>query len=139
MRAAVRGAILALVAAALGVALVWVADHPPTRDSRYPKCFHYKLSGTHCPGCGTARALHFALNGDLARAAGNNVFSLVALPVVLVATVPKLVRWVLGRPQSDWRLGARWVKLLVVLLLLFWISRNIPLYPFTLLAPTELP
>lgn len=37
----------------------------PTPDSHFPKCFFWSLSGWKCPGCGTQRALHLLMHGDV--------------------------------------------------------------------------
>ena len=127
-RALVRGTLLAFVAFALATICYLIAITPPTRDSWYPKkCVHYQVTGMHCPGCGTGRALHFALNGELGRAAGYNLFSLITIPVVLIINMPALVRWVRSRPRPLGRaLSAYWIWLIFAFIVAFWICRNIP-------------
>lgn len=50
-----------------------------------------------------------------------------------------LVRWVLGKPAPERPLlPARWIWVILIAIVMFWFLRNIPVYPFTLLAPTEL-
>ncbi|MDY3554433.1 DUF2752 domain-containing protein [Gemmata sp. JC717] len=135
----VRAALVALAAVAAVAVMYLIATTRPTPASWYPKCIHYRASGFHCPGCGTGRALHHALNGNFVQAARNNILAIVLLPTVAVAAGPRLMAWVRGRPAPPRRLlGARWVWLLVVLFLLFWVGRNIPVTPFTYLAPQEL-
>ena len=67
----------------------------PTLSKFFPKCPFYSLLGLKCPGCGTQRAIHAMLNGDLAGAAHYNALLLVALPLIglyLLADVLKK-RW----------------------------------------------
>lgn len=64
----------------------------PTMSKYFPKCPFYSLSGLKCPGCGSQRAIHALLNGDMAGAAGYNALLLVALPLLglyLVADLRK--------------------------------------------------
>ena len=37
----------------------------PSNSSFFPKCLFYKATGLHCPGCGTQRALHNILQGNI--------------------------------------------------------------------------
>jgi hypothetical protein len=134
----VRGCliILAVLGGAAGVYTLAVV--PPTPDSWYPGCQLYTFTGLHCPGCGTTRAVHALLNGRLAQALAYNPLAFIILPVVSWSIVRSL--WTSRRPstQTDdaprnrllpWLLGAG--------LLLYAVLRNIPVHPFTLLAPHE--
>ena len=136
---AVRGA-LVLMAVLFTAGVVYVlATTPPTPDSFYPKCTLYQATGIHCPGCGAGRAAHAALNGRLAQAFAYNPVAVVLLPVVGVVILLQLGRWLTGRkPPRAFVLDGRWIMLLAVVLILFMVLRNVPVYPFTLLAPHEL-
>jgi hypothetical protein len=137
-RIVVRGTLLAFAATGLAAALYLIATTTPTRTSFYPKCMFYQTTGLHCPGCGTGRALHFALNGEFLRAAGFNILTTLLLPVILFFVARKLLDWVSDRPPRQ-GVGSRWIWALFVVMVVFWICRNIPAYPFTFLAPVELP
>jgi hypothetical protein len=138
-RTAVRGVLAAMAVLALGGVVYVLATTPPTPDSFYPKCMMYQATGLHCPGCGTGRATHAALNGRFLQAFAFNPFAVVLLPAVAVAVLVSLARWVTGRlGRSGFLVGGRWVLLLAVALVLFTVLRNIPVEPFTLLAPHEL-
>ena len=129
------GAIL-LVGAAVRSLLATV---PPTAASFYPKCLSHLLLGIHCPGCGLTRAAHSLLNGQLAQAFAYNPL-LVLLSPYLAAS-----RWC-GRRGSGFGateprrslFPARYAWLFLVVFVAFWVLRNIPVYPFTLLAPHEI-
>lgn len=138
-RAWVRAVLVLFAAAGLGGVAYLVAAEPPTRDSLYPKCTLYKFTRLHCPGCGTGRAAHFALNGHLQTAAKYNPFAVVLLPVVAFAVARSAVRWVRGRAtRSDRPLWSGWIMALAVALVVYGVARNLPWSPFTLLAPAEL-
>lgn len=137
----IRCAILALamIGAVAGVYVLTVI--PPTPDSYYPKCHFHSLTGLHCPGCGLTRAVHSALNGRFEQAFVYNALAVVILPYLLVAIVRSLWSWLWDKPikssQSKW-VSKRLPWILAIVLILFWILRNLPYYPFTLLAPHEL-
>lgn len=135
----VRAALVLFAAAGLGGVAYLVAAEPPTQASYYPKCTLYQYTHLHCPGCGTGRAAHFALNGRLLTAAGYNPFAIVLLPIVAFAVARSAVRWVRGRPTRSVRpIWSGWILALAIALTVYGIARNLPWYPFTLLAPAEL-
>lgn len=138
-RTVVRGVLGAMAVLALGGVVYLLATTPPTPDSFYPKCMMYQTTGLHCPGCGTGRAAHAALNGRLVQALAFNPFAVVLLPLVIGVVLVRLGRWSRGRTVgNDLWIDGRWIWLLAVALIVFTVLRNIPAEPFTLLAPHEL-
>lgn len=141
-RLLVRGTILVLVALGAGAGGYVLATIPPTDSTPYPKCQFHQLTGMHCPGCGLTRAVHSACNGRFEQAFAYNVLGVVILPYLGVATVRSLWSWMWGTPARPSRLPRgvnKWTPIvLAVVLVLFWVLRNIPYYPFTLLAPHEI-
>jgi hypothetical protein len=137
-RLLVRGTLVVLAAGAAAVGVGVLAAVPPTEASYYPRCSFHQLTGLHCPGCGTTRALHAGLNGDFARAAAYNLLAPVLLPLVGVSLARSLWAWVTDarpgpvarRPRLWWAVGGLMVGYTVL--------RNLPAYPFTLLAPHDL-
>lgn len=136
-RLAVRGGLIALAAAAVGLVYV-LATVPPGEDTFYPRCQLHSLTGLHCPGCGTTRALHALLNGHPLDSLAYNALCPIVLPLLAWAFVHS-IRVSRGlassEPSRRSRIGFR---LLVVIFLAYGILRNLPWYPFTLLAPHEL-
>ena len=104
---------------------VYLYNHKPTSGNKYlPKCIFHEMTHLYCPGCGVTRAYYSLLHGDFAMAFRYNpmVFPLVTM-AVLIAIFPRLSR-------TNYVI----VPLLIVIIT-FWIVRNLPWYPFTLLAP----
>ena len=121
-----------LVAAAVLAALAgtaWIYAIDPTGSSWFPRCGLHWLTGLHCPGCGCLRAAHALLHGRLTDALAFNSLFVCGVPLAATAWV-----WNRCRPQP---LAPRpvWAWWLVVLLVAFGIVRNVPVYPFDLLAP----
>ena len=126
------GLTTAAIAAVAGFWLLRNFD-PGAAHSPFPECMFRAFTGWYCVGCGMTRALHALAHGDVPRA-----FSMNPLAMTLLAISPLLLGWKLG-----WQPG--WLRPLVAavaepkfwLLLLpaYWIARNLPWFPFTLLAP----
>jgi len=108
------------------LAVLWRAD--PVQVRLYPGCPFLALTHLYCPGCGGIRALHALIHGRIADAARYNVFLLLSLPLAAVVLYRR-------------RRGAGIRALLTIMipwgvaLVLFWVARNLPGYPFALLAP----
>src|SRR5262245_60734459 len=136
---AVRGTLLVFAAAALAAVGYLIAVTPPTPDSLYPKCVLYQTTGLHCPGCGGGRAAHSLLNGRVLTAMRFNVFAVFALPVLALILIRAAVCRAFAIPTRRRKPLPAWcIWLLFVALVTFGVLRNIPVYPFTLLAPYEL-
>lgn len=108
------------------LAVLWRVD--PTQVRLYPGCPFLALTHLYCPGCGGIRALHALVHGKIADAALYNALLLLSLPLVTVI----LYLWRKGAGDRAFlTIAIPWG----VALVLFWIARNLPGYPFTLLAP----
>jgi hypothetical protein len=101
------------------------------RDLSFPRCPFYLLTNVYCPGCGSQRALSALLHGHVAEALHNNFLLIIFLPLLAYATFKNLRT---GQPAAlfykPW-----FVRVILVAVLLFWLLRNLPFYPFLLLAP----
>lgn len=119
-----------------GVALVAVV--PPTETSFYPKCQLYQTTGLHCMGCGMTRSAHSLLNGRVGQAFAYNL--LAPLAAVWVAAEVGRRGWarLRGRPDPGWWYRVDWTPWLLLVLGLYMGLRNLPAWPFTVLAPHEL-
>lgn len=114
-------------AAALTGALAYIGLRDPHASGfGFPPCPFRLLTGWNCPGCGGIRMTHDVLNGDLAAAVTDNVFMLVALPL--------LALWLVLRWRSGRKLMPTAAVVVVVLATVAWtIVRNLPGFP---LVPT---
>ena len=116
-------------------ALIALLVVDPADSSLFPPCPFHALTGLHCPGCGTLRALHQLLDGNLRTAFGLNPLMVSFLPLIAYGFLSGLVRVVSGRNVPGVFLPALWIWIILGVIILFWIARNIPVYPFSLLAP----
>jgi hypothetical protein len=124
---------LALAGAAAVLApVLWRID-PNAADSPWPPCPLHALTGLYCPGCGSTRALHALLHGDVVQALAMNPLLVCALPV-LAAMALNAAGWRPRGSEAIWRALAKpkpWLWLLLGYALL----RNLPWPPFAWLAP----
>lgn len=127
----VAGALLA------GVVLFLLWRFDPGQAS-LPVCGLYATTGLHCPGCGATRALHQLLRGRLLWALHCNAFWVLSLPPALYLAASEARRTVRGRPLAGDLLRRPWFWISVAgLAVIFFVLRNLPFYPFDLLAPPD--
>mgnify|MGYP001182675850 CR=1 FL=1 len=121
----------------LSVAFHLRGNDPETEGSLFPPCSFNKATGLHCPGCGGTRAGHALTNFKIGEAFRKNALLVLLLPFLAVAGAIEGVAWVKGAGYRGPRVrlpgGLSWA--LLILILGFWILRNIPFWPFELLAP----
>ncbi|MCX7547664.1 DUF2752 domain-containing protein [Xanthomarina sp. F1114] len=107
----------------------------PANNVLFPKCLFYSATNLYCPGCGSQRAIHQILHGHITTGLKFNyligfltlVLSYQLYVFIVQAYFNKSVKNLLHKPLTT--------KLILIVVLLFWILRNIPFYPFSLLAP----
>jgi len=117
----------------LAILVVLVAVGPHVADA-LPGCGFHRLTGWHCPGCGSTRAVKHLVRGEIGAAVDSNPLLILGLP--LLGLIWAGHAWRMSRSRRPagevpgwalWAIGTGVV--------LFWILRNVPVYPFTWLAP----
>jgi hypothetical protein len=124
--------LVAAVALPFGAAVLY--RYPPGEGTFYPTCVFHSVTGLHCPGCGATRCLHALVHGDLPQALAYNPLLVVALPLLAVGFVQTGYRQWTGRRLPLPRMPAWSIRVIFWVTLAFWILRNIPISPMTLLA-----
>lgn len=110
----------------------------PTASGWYPKCIFHWVTGFYCPFCGTTRCGHAMLNGNLSQAAAWNMMSVVLLPAATLWLYWATLCIVRKQPLPRLDPPAWLLKVFMVVVFAFWLARNLPLFPFELLAPHRL-
>ncbi|HET6768472.1 MAG TPA: DUF2752 domain-containing protein, partial [Chitinophagaceae bacterium] len=102
-------------------------------NKNLPKCFFHQFTGLHCPGCGVQRSLHALLNGDISTAMDYNLLFILFLPVVIYF----VLGYVLGKKysSSSFIYKPNFSLTVLIVVVSFWVLRNLPFIPFTWLAP----
>lgn len=96
----------------------------PASSTAFPRCTFLSLTGYKCPGCGSQRAIHALLNGDVVAAFKYNAMLLIALPWIGLCLFAESQRT--RNPRLYQRLNAPlliWLFLITVLA--WWLLRNI--------------
>ena len=113
-------------AAATAVAATVLYRIDPHEPGHYPTCPFLATTGLYCPGCGSLRAVHDLLHGDVAGALARNPAVLLALPYLALALVTWLLRST-GRPVPRSTSLPAWVLwTLLGAVLAYGVLRNVP-------------
>jgi Protein of unknown function (DUF2752) len=115
-------------ALAAGAIALFVLE--PGKSPFLPGCPFRALTGFTCPGCGTTRALHQLLHGNLLAAFQLNPLLILSLPFLLYALLRYTNTVLRGQPINRNSLAAKYIWALFGIVLFFWIFRNTPVYPF---------
>jgi hypothetical protein len=104
--------ILAGLVAIGGAAILYRFD--PATVHFFPRCVFHELTGLQCPGCGTTRALHHLLHGDIAGAFRLNAMLFVVAPFGAIASISRRFA---THPITGWSA--------VVVTVVWWVGRNL--------------
>src|SRR2546421_13112009 len=89
-----RRAVLAGGAAMVAFVVYALYHFDPAITEVFPICPFRYLTGYYCPGCGSLRALHQLLHGNLAAALGYNP--------LMVFTLPFVTYWLASQARLLW-------------------------------------
>jgi hypothetical protein len=109
---------------------VYVFAFEPGKTGIFPPCIFRQLTGLQCPGCGSTRALHQLLHGHFVAAFTLNPLFVIATPLLLYVLLKYTTLSFRGITPKPNALPARYIYLIFVVIVSFWILRNTPLYPF---------
>ena len=95
-----------------------------------PECAFFHYTGLYCPGCGTGRALVALAQGS--------VWDAFCLNPLLFVGIPLLGYYIFLKTFSSEKRAFfthRRIQATLWILLGYWVLRNLPIYPFLMLAP----
>jgi hypothetical protein len=102
----------------------------------FPACPFFNLTGLYCPGCGSQRAISALLHGDFRDAVDCNLMLVVSMPLLVYSAFVAVFNVFRTKPEVQKIFYSTvFVRLFLVAVVLFGVLRNIPAYPFTMLAP----
>ncbi|MBO5759952.1 MAG: DUF2752 domain-containing protein [Lentisphaeria bacterium] len=104
--------------------LLYLYCNDPETTKIMPECLLYRISGLFCPGCGTGRAVYAFLHGDILTALKRNIILVPFCVLLLILAV---------KPEFGKNRSLGWSVLCCIVL--YWIFRNVPVYPFIVLQP----
>ena len=123
----------------LGGFLLLYGYYNPSQSSFFLSCPFKVITGYHCPGCGSQRAIHQLLHFNFLGAFRLNPLMVLSLPLIIYGLGLQVWNFIF---ETNYRVQLFYSKLFIYsyfgVVVLYWIARNVPFYPFNLLAPTEL-
>ena len=124
--------ILLLVVAALYLGAL--AYRHPADYGFLPPCQFHEWTGLFCPGCGATRAVHFLLQGDWKTSLHYNPLVILFLPILLLLPGQWLYE-IFYRKSIHYSLQAKFYLGLAIVVIVFFVLRNVPLTGFEILRP----
>jgi len=107
----------------------------PTSFAYTPKCPFHTLTGFHCPGCGSQRALHQILHGNIWEGLKHNFLILLAVILIGYRIFTLVVNNDSGKGSKNLLQHHYTPWIIFTFIMVFWILRNLPLKIFQILAP----
>lgn len=108
--------------------------YDPATTAGFPPSFFHRMTHLYCPACGGQRAAHQLLHGHWLAALHDNALLCLAIPLLTWEWIAKKTRRL---PAVLHRRVAGWI--IVWTVIIFWVARNVPAWPATLLKPMEQP
>lgn len=123
-----KGSKYLLILLFLGFLVYIYGRYNPAEHQVFPKCPFRTLTGYKCPGCGSQRAIHDILQGNIFAAFQQNMLLIISIPYLLLgfafdlyrSTNPLYLRW---RKRLY---GTKAIYFVLAIIIVFWILRNTP-------------
>ena len=77
-----RNLLYAAIASGAAAALAILYFFDPSTSAIFPPCPTNALTSLYCPGCGTLRAMHALLHGDVKEALSQNILAVIFIPIL---------------------------------------------------------
>lgn len=123
----------ALLVVLLGLVVLYFFK--PGQSPIYPPCPFHFITGLYCPGCGSLRAIHALLHGEILTALDFNPLMVVSIPFLAYGFISLALYRIRGRGLPQLIKHPFWVWAVLALIVIYTILRNLPFYPFSVLAP----
>lgn len=136
----IRLILFVLTCFSLGTTALLLYRINPSEITLPLSCSFYYFTGLYCPGCGMTRALYSVIHFNFKAAFSFNLL----WPFIALFVLVAIYLWFsfLYSGKNPFNHINNFLKrysfsgwFILIILVAFWILRNIPLYPFTLLSP----
>ncbi len=113
------------VAIAMVMVYIYRTYDPASGESviPFPKCPFKVLTGLDCPGCGSQRAIHSLLHGEIVGAWRQNAFMIVSIPYILLLLISKMTAKRSPKMYNMLR-NKHLINTYLVFTIAWWIGRN---------------
>ena len=111
----------------LGGSIVYIFYHyNPGTSGFFLQCPFKLLTGYDCPGCGSQRALHALLHGDVKQAFTYNPLFILAIPYVIIGFIFNQDKVKTKYPRLRKALfGQKAIYIILFIVIAFWLLRNL--------------
>lgn len=93
------------------------------------------MTGYYCPGCGSQRAIHSLLHFNFRGVVSHNFLFLPAVLLIFYHYSRPVINRMFNLRLPDIFYRKHTPVILFGVIVLFWVLRNLPFYPFSVLAP----
>lgn len=107
----------------------------PSDTNIFPKCPVFAMTGIYCPGCGSQRAAHQILNGNIIEGIRHNYMIALLVVVLLYQGFIYIMNEFFNKNNPNLLHKSKITNSILIIVIIFWILRNIDVFPFTELAP----
>ena len=118
--------IIAIIVGLLLIGIYFVIN--PESSLYAPKCIFKMTTGWDCPSCGSQRALHALLHGEISRAIKFNPFIFLVMPYLIALTYSTCSNSRLSQRLKSYTHHHNTVAIYWFLYFLWWIIRNTTLW-----------
>lgn len=118
---------------------IYYAHYSISDNEWINQCTIHQLTGLECPGCGGQRALHLLLHGEILEALRYNALFVLGIPVLIYLYYLIIRIYIIGDKSylNSFFMTSKFAIIFLVVIVVFFILRNIPVSPFTYLAPPQ--
>ena len=125
---------IGLLVLGIGLAILYFFVNPSDVNF-FPKCPLYVTTGIYCPGCGSQRATHQLLQLNFIGVLQQNVLYFLGILILGYHLIVTGINSFLKKNIYNYIYHPKTPIILLIIIIIYWILRNIPYYPFSLLAP----
>lgn len=127
---------IALTILFLGGLFYLYSYYNPSQHSFFVSCPFKYATGYNCPGCGSQRAIHQLLHLNIVAAFRLNPLLVLSLPILIIGLGIKAWNYLFETTHRFTLFNSNtFIYTYFIIVILFWVLRNIPFFPFNLLAP----
>ncbi|MCF6168182.1 DUF2752 domain-containing protein [Lutibacter sp.] len=120
----------------LGIVLAFLFFYVnPNNVNFFPKCPLYVTTGIYCPGCGSQRATHQLLHLNILGVLQQNILYFFGVLLIGYHLIVISLNLFFKKHIYNYIYHPKTPIIILIIVIVFWILRNIPYYPFNLLAP----
>ena len=129
--------ILSLLVGLLGGVFFVYYSFNPSQHSFFLPCPFKSITGYHCPGCGSQRAIHQLAHGNIIGAFGYNSLMVLSMPLLFYGFGIKIWNYLFAsQKRAELFYSPFFIYGYFGIVLIYWVVRNLPFAPFNLLAPS---